>query len=115
MLFQLLVPTVLIPLLALGVAGAGTVLYLRAHATCTIGIRGQSVTLTVEGNGADDFCSNPDFGQGTAYYRYEGTPTGAELCAGDYRRDDGSTLHYIVRDSGTFTILGTALCKRLQQ
>jgi hypothetical protein len=111
----LLIVTIVLVVLALGIGTTfGVIVYQRAHASCTIGVSGYAMTITVEGNGADAFCSNPAIGNGAIFYHYEGTPSGAEVCIGDHKRSDGSVLHYVVRDSAAFILLDTAVCNRLR-
>lgn len=112
---MLLIVVIVLVLVALGAGITGFVFYQRTHASCTIGISGSTITVTLEGNDANDFCNDPIFAHSAAYFRYEGTPTGAEICVGDIKRSDGSTLHYFVRDNGTSTLLDMALCQRIRQ
>ena len=97
--------------LLVGIAAtiAGVLVYSVNHATCTIGVSGTAATVTLSGVDAPDFCSRMI--KTNTSYKYEGEPSGSQMCSGDYRLPNGNMLHYTVRDSGAFMLAGNQLCK----
>lgn len=91
---------------------------LSLEPTCTVGVSGTSVTLTIQGWTAPQDCADllagrPNFfggtgtGTGGTIYQVTQTPTQPVVCELDYRG-----RHVIVREAST--LLGMLVCKALQ-
>ena len=90
-------------------AAYGTVLPISQ--TCSIGVSGTAANVTFVGINANMFCDT-EVQQSNGAYLITGTPTGAEICEGDLQWQRHS-IHYIVRDTGLFNLVGYSLCKGL--
>lgn len=79
--------------------------------TCSIGISGTAANVTFTGINASAVCDGNVQGTSQAYLM-SGTPQGAEICEGDIQEQNHS-VHYIVRDTGLFNIVGSSICAKL--
>jgi hypothetical protein len=100
---------VFVLLVTIAATVVGVLVYNVNHATCTIGVSGTAATVTLTGVDAPDLCSR--LIKTNTSYKYEGEPSGAQMCSGDYSLPNGNVVHYIVRDSGAFLLAGNQLCK----
>lgn len=104
-------------ILVLGIIVAAIISYavygtvLPISQTCSIGVSGTAANVTFEGINANAFCDMEVQSSNEAYLM-TGTPVGAEICEGDLQWQNHS-IHYIVRDTGLFNLVGYALCKSL--
>jgi hypothetical protein len=80
--------------------------------SCTVGLNGAAVSVTVEGSSAEAACAQmlTTVTDGGTWYRYADgqVATGASICQTAYAGD-----LWIVRDSGAFTIYGSQICSNL--
>lgn len=102
-------------LIGIGVTVLGLFLWFGViNASCTLGINGTAANITFQGPNASSVCSGTVQRNPSHYYQYQGDPTGTELCVGDYQLNSGGSVHYIVRDTGLLNLVGSAVCKSLQ-
>ncbi len=105
-------------ILGLLVVGAVVLwVHIRDTQQCTIGVVGTAANITYQGSEAPTVCneivSNPSYGG--HYYKMTEQPTGTVLCEADfsYGAPGGPNVHYIVRDTGLFDLVGRQLCSQL--
>lgn len=83
--------------------------------SCTMGVSSTAANVTFKGPQAQNFCSDPSGWQvGDNHFYALDQPQGVILCDGQITLN-GSTAEYTVRDSGMFDIVGSELCKWLEQ
>ncbi len=90
------------------------------NASCTVGVTGYAANVEFTGLGANGACSSFLNSDSVHLYQYQGEPTGTEICVGSYQTQNslisviGSlSVHFVVRDTGLFDLVGNALCKSL--
>jgi hypothetical protein len=87
---------------------------IQDNQSCTVGLAGTAASITFQGYRSDDVCqtfvglNRP----GNTYQIYAMTapPQGTVLCEGEYKYDGISSVHYIIRDTGLFDLVGRQLC-----
>ncbi len=96
-------------LLVVGITALG---YLQSHEHCTVGLTGQTVSITIDGPSANYQCDSfvGVTTNGASWYTYESgaQPGGAVLCQVNYLGD-----LFTVRDQGILTIYGHNACQYL--
>lgn len=83
------------------------------NASCAVGVTGYAANIEFTGLGAAGVCSNMIQRDSIHYYQYQGEPTGTEICVGNYQMQGSLPVHFVVRDTGLFNLVGAVLCKSL--
>lgn len=83
------------------------------NASCAVGVTGYAANVEFMGLGAAGACSSMIQSDSVHYYQYQGEPTGTEICVGNYQMQGSLPVHFVVRDTGLFNLVGAALCKSL--
>jgi hypothetical protein len=112
---------------AIIVVGIAAVLWIRTNVLpCTVGVTGYAANITFQGSGAHDDFDKFVQQYPQHYYILTGEPTGAVICegnlvAGKTYSGAGAGMptgleagpHFIVRDIGTFNLVGGQICRDL--
>ena len=83
------------------------------NASCAVGVTGYAANVEFTGLGATGVCSSMVQRDSIHYYQFQGEPTGTEICVGNYQMQGSLPVHFVVRDTGLFNLVGAALCKGL--
>ena len=98
-----------ISLLILLVLIAGGAYAHERTSSCVVGVTGADATVTVKGFGSGSACTALVESKKHGYYERESTPDGSVLCEVQHKR-----RRYVVRDRGTFMLIGRNLCSSIE-
>ncbi len=109
--------TLLVPAVAVALWGVYSVIV--SNQSCTVGITGTAASITFQGHRSNDVCQSivdSSASSSTKVYLMTAAPQGTVLCEGEYAYQgyrsgldalSGPTVHYIVRDTGLFDLVGS--------
>ena len=98
----------------------GRTVYLDSQ-SCTVGVAGAAASFTLQGENSPDICQSlvdSNRPGNTQLYLMTATPQGTVLCEGEYHYQGSGTsptVHYIVRDTGLFDLVGKELCQYFER
>ena len=98
-----------ISLLVLLVLIAGGAYAHERTSSCVVGVNGADATVTVKGFRSSSMCTALVESKKHGFYERESTPEGRVLC-----EVQNKGRRYVVRDRGTFMLIGRNLCSSIE-
>lgn len=99
-----------ISVLVLLVLLAGGAYARERTSSCVVGVTGADATVTVKGFRSGSMCSALVESKKHGFYERETAPDGSVLCEVQHDR-----RRYVVRDRGTFMLIGRNLCSNIEE